>query len=168
MIKGLIFRLIILIVIATGIFSYVASLNGIDIRHFLPTFDNSQLPSLKLPAMPDIKLPGSGDENQQPVAVRKIYQWRGGDGSWHFSENLPEGTTAEKVIFLDAKTNVVESLPRPHNIKPAITVPNEPAPTASGASYNNKTTDKLLNDVQNTQRTLDQRKQQLEQDTPGP
>ena len=169
MIKGLIFRIIMLMVIATGIMSYIASLNGIDIRQFLPTFERPQLPMLKLPTMPNIKPPVGGDEDRQPATVSKIYKWRGDDGSWHFSENLPEGKTAEKVIFLNSEANVVESLPghnKAKNPTPALDdqpVEQPPAPPVNVNPYSKKAIDKLLNDARGVQKIMDQRNQLLEQ-----
>mgnify|MGYP003387082638 FL=1 len=169
MIKGLIFRIIMLMVIATGIMSYIAYLNGIDIRRFLPTFERPQLPSLKLPTMPDIKLPIGGDETIQPATVSKIYQWRGDDGSWHFSENLPEGKTAEKVIFLNSEANVVESLPGLNEVKhptPALDdqpTEQQPAPSINVNPYSKQAIEKLFNDARGVQEIMDQRNRVLEQ-----
>ena len=173
MIKGLIFRIIMLMVIATGIMSYIASLNGIDIRQFLPTFERPQLPSLKLPTMPDIKLPVGGDEDMQPATVSKIYKWRGDDGSWHFSEDLPEGETAEKVIFLNSEANVVESLPgvnKAKNPTPALDdqpAEQPPAPSVNLNPYSKQAIDKLLNDARGVQEIMDQRNRVLEQAIQG-
>ena len=169
MIKRLIFRIIVLMVIATGIMSYIAYLNGIDIRPFLPTFDRPQLPSLKLPTMPDIKLLIEGGEDIQPATVSKIYKWRGDDGSWHFGEKLPEGVTAEKVIFLNSETNVVQNLPGLDKAKSPITeLDDQPADQQSTQSvnlnpYSKKAIDKLLNDTRGVQEIMDQRNQALEQ-----
>ncbi len=169
MIKGLIFRIIMLMVIATGIMSYIASLNGIDIRHFLPTFERPQLPNLQLPAMPDIKLSTEGDEDRQPATVSKIYKWRGDDGSWHFSENLPEGEAAEKVIFLNSEANVVESLPGLNKTKnPAPELEDKPVepqspPPININPYSKQAIDKLLNDARGVQEIMNQRNRTLEQ-----
>jgi hypothetical protein len=169
MIKVLIFRIIVLIVIAIGIMSYLASLNGIDIRQFVPTFERPQLPNLKLPTMPDLKLPVGGDEEMQPATVSKIYKWRGDDGSWHFSEELPEGVTAEKVIFLNSETNVVESLPGLNKAKSPITAlddqpaEQQPAQPVNLNPYSKKAIDKLLNDARGVQELMDQRNRALEQ-----
>ena len=169
MIKGLIFRIIMLMVIATAILSYIASLNGIDIRQFLPTFKYPQLPTLTLPTMPDIKPPTADDKDKQPAKVSKIYKWRGDDGSWHFSENLPEGETAEEEIFFNVETNIVESLPGTRNIKHTTTVLDEqpvkqqPVPAVNANPYSKKTIDKLLNDARSVQKIMDQRNRILEQ-----
>lgn len=171
MIKGLIFRIIMLMVIAMGIMSYVASLNGIDIRQFLPTLERPQLPSFKLPTIPDLKLPVGGDEDVQPATVSKIYKWRGDDDSWHFSEELPEGVTAEKVIFLNSETNVVQSLPGLNKVKSPIAAlddqPADPQPAQSVNlnPYSKKAIDKLLNDAWGVQEIMDQRNRALEQAT---
>ncbi|MBQ0720148.1 MAG: DUF4124 domain-containing protein [Gammaproteobacteria bacterium] len=169
MIKQLIFRIIMSIVIATGIMSYIASINGIDIRQFLPTFERPKLPNLKLPTLPDIQLPNTDDQDIQPASVSKIYKWRDNDGSWHYSENLPEGVTGEKVIFLNADTNIVKSLPVPDKINaPIAPIPNQPGAQQQSAHlkpYSKQAIDKLLNDVRGVQQIMDQRSRDLEQAT---
>ena len=180
MIKKLIFRIIMSIVIATGIMSYIASINGIDIRQFLPTLERPQLPSFKLPSLPKVQLPdiqltNTGKQNTQPAGVRKIYKWRDDDGSWHYSENLPEGVTGEKVIFLNAATNIVQSLPGPDKISNPIAPPpnqtraqQQPDPQQQPVRlnpYSRQAIDKLLNDARGVQQIMDQRSRDLEQAT---
>lgn len=174
MIKGLIFRIIMFAVISAGIMSYLASSNGIDIRQFLPTFERPQLPNFTLPSMPDIKLPSATTENTSPATISKIYQWRGADGSWHFSENLPEGVNAEKTLFFNAEANVVQGLP---TADPTPIAGNNKAdnhqtrPTASPATnlnpYSTQAIEKLLDDARGVQEVMNQRTRDLEQVTEG-
>ncbi len=167
MLKRLLFRIFIMLAIAAGIMSYIASINGIDIRQFAPTFERPHLPSFKLPTMPDLTLPTGDDGQVPPASIRKIYQWRGDDGSWHFSETLPEGLTAEKVIFLNAETNIVQGLPKLDKAQSPI------APIGTQATtqpmnlnpYSQKAIDKLLNDARGVQDIMDQRNRELEQAT---
>ena len=170
MIKRLIFRIIVSMVIATGIMAYVASLNGIDIRQFVPKFQRPQLPNFKLPTMPDIKLP-SGDG--QDTTISKVYKWRGDDGTWHFSETLPEGITPEQVIFLNSETNIIQGLPQPEKTITDIAPVNEQpiaqqqAPSINLNPYSKKAIDKLLDDARGVQEKMDQRNHELEQATQG-
>jgi len=171
MIKHLIFRIFIMLAIAAGIMSYIAAINGIDIRQFIPTFERPRLPSFKLPTLPDIKLPVGGEQNVQPATVSKIYQWRGEDGSWHFSETLPEGVSAEKVIFLNSETNVVQNLPGLDKAKSPIAAiddqpaAQQPAQPVNLNPYSQQAIDKLLNDARGVQAIMDQRNRELEQAT---
>jgi len=175
MIKRLIFRLIVLMVIATGIMSYVASLNGIDIRQLVPKFEFPPLPDFTLPAMPDIKLPGKGAQETLPATVSKVYKWRGDDGSWHFSETLPEGVTPAQVIFLNSDTNVIQGQgqPQPNTVSTDIAPVNNPPPTPQQNPsvnlnpYSKKAIDKLLNDARGVQEIMDQRSRDLEQASQG-
>lgn len=168
MIKRLIFRIFIMLAIAAGIMSYLAAINGIDIRQFMPILERPQLPKLKLPTLPDIKLPDD-DGAEQAVNISKIYKWRGDDGSWHFSEQLPEGVTPEKVIFLNAETNVVQGLPERNKAKRAIApIKDQPATLQSAQPenfnpYSQEAIDKLLNDARGVQEIMDQRNRELEQ-----
>ena len=116
MIKRLIFRIIMSFIIATGIMSYIAYLNGIDIRQFIPQLEFSPLPKLKLPPVPNIKLPAKGEQETRPATINKVYKWRGADGSWHFSEELPEGIKPEQVLILNSSTNIVQGLPEPSRV----------------------------------------------------
>ncbi len=171
MIKRLIFRIIVLMVIATGIMSYLASLNGIDIRQFVPTFNTPQLPSFTLPSVPDFKLP-TANENAA-ATISKVYKWRGDDGSWHFSETLPEGVTPAQVIFLNSETNVIQGQPQPDTVSIDIAPKNEPAPippqnpSVNLNPYSKQAIDKLLNDARGVQKIMDQRSRDLEQATQG-
>ena len=169
MIKRLLFRIFLMLAIVVGIMSYVASINGIDIRQFAPTFERPQLPSFKLPTMPAIKLPTGNGEDVPPAGISKIYKWRGDDGSWHFSEQLPEGVTPEKVIFLNAETNIVQSLPQPEKTQQAIAAIDEPAASQPATQpvnlnpYSQQAIEKLFNDARGVQDIMDQRNRQLEQ-----
>ncbi|OUS16820.1 hypothetical protein A9Q88_06475 [Gammaproteobacteria bacterium 50_400_T64] len=171
MIKRLIFRIIVLMVIATGIMSYVASLNGIDIRQFVPKIERPQLPNFTLPTLPDIKLPSGGEQDTQASTISKVYKWRGNDGTWHFSETLPEGVTPEQVIFLNSEANVIQGMPRPDRVTTDIAPINkQPAaeqqpPSANLNPYSKKAIDKLLNDARGVQELMNQRNHQLEQAT---
>ena len=173
MIKRLIFRIIVSMVIATGIMAYIASSNGIDIRQFVPEFELLQLPNFKLPTMPDIKLPPGDEQGLQPATISKVYKWRGNDGTWHFSETLPEGVTPEQVIFLNSETNVIQGLPQPDKVITDIAPINEqPAtqqqtPSMNLNPYSKKAIDKLLNDARGVQEIMDQRNHELEQATQG-
>jgi len=173
MIKRLIFRIIVSMVIATGIMSYVASLNGIDIRQFVPKFQRPQLPNFKLPTIPDIKLPSGDEQNTQAATISKVYKWRDDDGTWHFSETLPEGVTPEQVIFLNSETNIIQGLPQPDKMTTDIAPVNEqPAvqqqpPSTNLNPYSKKAIDKLLNDARGVQEKMDQRNHELEQATQG-
>jgi len=169
MIKRLIFRIVMLMVIATGIMSYIASLNGIDIRQLVPDFKWPQLPDFTLPAVPDITLPGNNENETQPATISKVYKWRGDDGGWHFSENLPEGIEPEQVIFINSDTNIIQGLPQPDKVTsdnaPASDLPVTPEPVQAGNlnPYNKKAIDKLLNDARGVQEIMDQRSRDLEQ-----
>lgn len=173
MIKRLIFRIILLMVIATGMMSYIASLNGIDIRQLVPKFELPHLPDFSLPAMPDIKLPGKGEQEALPATVSKVYKWRGDDGSWHFSETLPEGVSPARVIFLNSETNVIQGHPQPDKVTSDIASTNDqpatPPPTQSENlnPYSKKAIDKLLNDARGVQEIMDQRSRDLEQASQG-
>jgi len=173
MIKGLIFRIIMLMVIATGIMSYIASLNGIDIRQFVPKFERPQLPNFKLPTIPDIKLPSGDGQDTQTTTISKVYKWRGDDGTWHFSETLPEGVTPEQVIFLNSETNIIQGRPQPDKVTTDIAPVNEQPTTPQQAPpinlnpYSKKAIDKLLNDARGVQEIMDKRNHELEQATQG-
>ncbi|MEZ0121098.1 MAG: hypothetical protein AB9Q22_05525 [Candidatus Reddybacter sp.] len=173
MIKRLIFRIIMSFIIATGIMFYMASVNGIDIRQLVPKFERPHLPDLSLPAMPDIKLLGKGEQEALPATVSKVYKWRGNDGSWHFSENLPEGISPEQVIFLNSDTNIIQGLPQPDkvttDIKPINDQPATPQPAQSDNlnPYSKKAIDKLLNDARGVQKIMAQRSHDLEQASQG-
>ncbi|OUS11501.1 hypothetical protein A9Q89_08465 [Gammaproteobacteria bacterium 53_120_T64] len=164
MIKRLIFRIIMMLALAAGIMSYLASINGIDIRQFLPSFERPKLPNIKLPTMPDIKLPGT---DGQDATISKVYKWRGADGSWHFSENLPEGVTAEQVILLNSETNVVQGWPGAPPVKTAAEPSSAPAPVNTPPitlnPYSKKAIEKLLDDARGVQDIMDQRSRDLEQ-----
>lgn len=173
MIKRLIFRIIMLMVITTGIMSYIASLNGIDIRQLVPKFKRPQLPDFTLPTMPDIKLPGKNEKETLPVTISKVYKWRGDDGSWHFSENLPEGIKPEQVMFINSDTNMIQGLPQPDKVTSDITPvndqPTQPPPIQPGNlnPYSKKAIDKLLNDARGVQEIMNQRSRDLEQASQG-
>ncbi len=171
MIKRLIFRVIMLMVITTGIMSYIASLNGVDIRQMVPKFELPQLPNLTLPTMPDIKLLGDSKLEALPATVSKVYKWRGDDGTWHFSEQLPEGIKPEQVIFLNSEANIIQGLPQPSkvttNIAPVKDQPPQQAPSINLNPYNKKAIDKLLNDARGVQEIMDQRNRNLEQAIQG-
>lgn len=173
MIKRLIFRIIMLMVITTGIMSYIASLNGIDIRQLVPKFELFHLPNFSLPAMPDIKLPGKGEQETLPATVSKVYKWRGDDGSWHFSETLPEGVTPAQVIFVNSDTNVIQGQPQSDKVATDIAPANNPPPAPQQKPsvnlnpYSKKAIDKLLNDARGVQEIMDQRSRDLEQASQG-
>ena len=172
MIKGLIFRIIMLMLISAGIMSYVASLNGVDIRQFAPTFERPQLPNLKLPPIPSLKLPGGSEPNKPTSTLRKVYKWRGDDGSWHFSENVPEGVTTQQAIFLNADTNLIQGLPSADKVSKVVAPSNNQA--ASQATkplslnpYSTSAIEKIFDDARGVQKIMDQRKLDLEQATRG-
>ncbi len=173
MIKRLVFRIIVMLVIATGIMSYIASLNGIDIRQFMPKFELPHLPNFKLPTMPDIPFSDKSEQEILPSSVSKVYKWRGDDGSWHFSEELPEGITPEKVIFLNSETNIIQGMPKPEktttDIEPVNAQPNvqQQAQPLNLNPYNKKAIDKLLNDARGVQDIMNQRTRDLEQASQG-
>jgi len=169
MIKRLLFRIFMMLAIVVGIMSYIASMNGIDIRQFVPTFERPHLPSFKLPTMPAIKLPTGDGDDVPPGGISKIYKWRGDDGSWHFSEQLPEGVTPEKTIFLNAETNIVQSLPQPEKTQEPIAAiddqaANQPATQPINLNpYSQQAIEKLLNDARGVQAIMDQRNRELDQ-----
>jgi len=171
MIKRLILRIIIAFVIATGIMSYIAYLNGIDIRPYIPQLQLPKLSDIKLPSMPDIPLPTGKGQATQAATISKVYKWRGDDGSWHFSEDLPEGVTPEQVIFLNSDTNMVQGLPVPDTVSADISAVNDQAPesgkqqTPTLNPYSPQAIDKLLNDARGVQATMDQRNRVLEEAT---
>jgi|AZIJ01.1.fsa_nt_gi hypothetical protein len=175
MIKRLIFRIIMLGVIATGIMAYIASLNGINIRQLIPEFKWPQLPELTLPSVPDIKLLDNSENETRPATISKVYKWRGDDGGWHFSENLPEGVEPEQVIFINSDTNVIQGLPKPDPDKvmsehaPTNDLPATPEPAQSGdlSPYHKKTIDKLLDDARGVQDIMDQHSRDLEKASQG-
>jgi len=172
MIKRLIFRIIMSFIIATGIMFYMASVNGIDIRQLVPKFERPHLPDLSLPAMPDIKLLGKGEQEALPATVSKVYKWRGNDGSWHFSENVPEGVTTQQAIFLNADTNLIQGLPSADKVSKVVAPSNNQA--ASQATkplslnpYSPSAIEKIFDDARGVQKIMDQRKLDLEQATRG-
>jgi len=168
MIKRLIFRIVMMLAIAAGIMSYIASINGIDIRRFVPTFERPQLPNFTLPAMPDLKLPTADDE-APPATISKVYKWRGDDDIWHFSETLPEGVTPAQVIFLNSETNVIQGRPPSDTVSTDSAPVNEPPATPPQNQpvnlnpYSKQAIDKLLNDARGVQDIMDQRSRDLEQ-----
>ncbi|OUS04053.1 hypothetical protein A9Q90_07595 [Gammaproteobacteria bacterium 54_18_T64] len=163
MIKRLVFRIVMMLAFSAGIMSYMASINGIDVRQFLPAFEPPQLSRLKLPAMPDIKLPGA--DAQKPT-ISKVYKWRDENGTWHFSENLPEGVTAEQTIFLNSETNIIQGWPDPPPVNTATEPNNAPTqaitPSAKLNPYSKKAIEKLFDDARGVQDIMDKRSQNLE------
>ncbi len=171
MIKRLIFRVIMLIVIASGIMSYIASLNGIDLLQFLPKFERPQLPNFKLPEVPDLKLFTTDDQDALPPTVSKVYKWRGEDGTWHFSEELPEGVTSVETLFLNSDTNIIKGLPQPDKVNTSVDTTNDNTPSQPQTQsvnlnpYSKKAIEKLLNDAKGVQKMIDNHTQQIEEAT---
>lgn len=169
MIKRFLFRSIILAVLFTGILAYAASLNGIDIRRLVPAFKLPSFANTRLPDIPDIKLPAIPDllkTQQAPATTTKVYKWHGADGSWHFSEQMPEGIEPEEIIILHSNTNIIQSLPKAAS---SNTVPPtdsghraiEQNPQTNLNPYRKKAIDKLFTDARGVQANMDKHNQGL-------
>ena len=103
MVKRLIFKMLVMVVIFTGVGIYVASIKGNDIRKALHVaVTNTPLPDL---SWPDDVLPGP---IALPAEETLIYKWKDAQGIWNFSADKPEGFGVE-IIALTPDRNLVKA-----------------------------------------------------------
>ncbi|MEO1035514.1 MAG: DUF4124 domain-containing protein [Pseudomonadota bacterium] len=109
---------------------------------------------------------GLGDAGIDAVSDDvQVFRWQDEDGQWHFSQEAPEGVTAEAMI-IDPDTNMISlpALPEPP--------PPEPASESAGDAPTIQTevpdgmpdieeTKQLIEDVRNLQDVVNDRERQI-------
>ena len=113
MLKRIFFKLLVFTVICGGVASYVASINGVNVKKVLQTASkNFRLPNINMPSLPDLPdtdikklLP---DKLSSHSKAEQIYKWQDDRGVWHFSQEKPPGTEVE-AITLTPNRNLVKA-----------------------------------------------------------
>lgn len=101
----------------------------------------------------------------------KVYKWQDKDGAWHFSNQPPPKGVASKVVTYRSDSNLTQAPKAP--AEPAPTGPAaQPATTTPPPADSNlpllpitdpERVKQLIDDAKNVQQLLDNRQQQIEQ-----
>jgi hypothetical protein len=89
------------------------------------------MPSLKLPELADISLPGKEEEAREPHQPVKLYRWQTPDGSMQFSNEPPPSGVRYEVVEVNPDANLIQGQPLAAAEEESVTPEEGTAPAAS-------------------------------------
>ncbi len=136
----------------------------LDIRAFIPDFKRE---AAALDGVKQAVVEQFNEVRPKPEStVVTVYKWRNAEGQWTYSDTPPENAESE-IIVVNSNTNIVQSEPLPspkveQKSGGNVTVLSEHEPDDESSSLLKGGLGNVLQDANNVQKLLDQRK--LDQD----